>query len=87
VDFSTMKWAFITRTDPGQAAKNYTLSFGEHEGGLQLVGIDAKTASATVRVDGSETVIVRLLAGTNHPPKPTQRTYPSLAQKPLARPR
>jgi hypothetical protein len=85
-DFSTMKWAFITRTDPGKAAKNYTLTFGENEGGLQLVGIDARTASATVRVDGTETVTVRLPDGTNRPATPTQRTYPPMIQRPgLAR--
>lgn len=80
-DFSTMKWAFITRTDAGQAAKSYTLTFGENEGGLQLVGIDARTASATVRVDGSETLTLRLPAGTNHPAKPPQRT-PSPVPRP-----
>src|SRR5687767_10397841 len=30
-DFSTAKWAFITRTDPGRPSRNCTLTLGETE--------------------------------------------------------
>lgn len=67
-DFSTVKWAFITRTDPGRPAANYTLSPGETEGGLQLLDLNATAATVTVRVDGLETVTLRLTTPTNRPP-------------------
>jgi hypothetical protein len=66
-DFSTVKWAFVTRTDPGRPATNYTLSPGETEGGLQLVDLNATAATVTVRVDGIETVTLQLTTPTNRP--------------------
>ena len=81
VDFSSMRWAFITRTDPGQPPKNYTLSFGENEGGLRLVGIDAGTASATLLVDGSETVTLRLADRSSQPAPAAPRTQFSAVPK------
>jgi hypothetical protein len=68
-DFSTVKWAFITRIDPGRQPANYTLTPGETEGGLQLLDLNANTATVTLRVDGIETVTLQLVAATNHPPK------------------
>src|SRR5688572_17407974 len=57
VDFSDLKWALITRTDPGGRPNNVTLTPGETESGLQLVDINANKATATVRVDGIDTVV------------------------------
>src|SRR5439155_23754141 len=59
-DFSTVKWVFVTRTDPGQPPKNYTLALGETEGGLQLISVDANSATVTLRVDGTDTVALQL---------------------------
>ena len=69
-DFSTDKWAFITRTDPGARPKHYTLTVGETEGGLQLLEIDAPSASVKLRVDGLETVALKLASATNQLAKP-----------------
>jgi hypothetical protein len=74
-DFSTTKWAFITRTDPGARPRYYTLTLGETEGGLQLLDIDAKSATVKLRVDGLETVALDLASPTNQvvkPPLPAQ---------------
>lgn len=68
-DFTIAKWAFVTRTDPGQPPKSYTLSVGEHEGGLELMNLDAKSGSVTLRVDGTETVNLHFVAVTNQPSK------------------
>ena len=70
-DFSTAKWAFITRTDPGAQPKYYTLSVGETEGGLQLLDIDAASASVKLRVDGLDTVALHLASATNQIAKPS----------------
>jgi hypothetical protein len=68
-DFSTVRWAFVTRTDPGQQPKKHTLTFGETEGGLQLLALNAQSATATLRVDGGEMVTLKLVAPTNPPAK------------------
>ena len=70
-DFSTLKWALVTRTDPGQTPKKHTLKFGETEGGLQLIALNAQNATATLRLDGANTVTLRLVAPTNPPAKAT----------------
>jgi hypothetical protein len=70
-DFSTAKWAFITRTDPGRPAKNCTLTLGETEEGLQLIDINANKATVTLLVDGIDTVTLKLSSATNRPPPPT----------------
>lgn len=70
-DFSTAKWAFITRTDPGRPARNCTLTPGETEDGLQLVDINANKATVILRVDGIDTVTLKLPAVTNRPSGPT----------------
>jgi len=62
VDFSDLKWALITRTDPGRPPANHTLIPGEIEGGLQLLDLNANQATVTVRVDGADTVLLRLSA-------------------------
>lgn len=80
-DFSTAKWAFVTRADPGRPPKSYTLSFGETEGGLQLVGIDARAATATVLVDGSDLVTLQLVAATNPPSKAVPPAHLSAMQR------
>ena len=69
VDFSTLKWALITRTDPGRPPNFYTLAPGETEGGLQLLDINAAKATVTVRVDDFETVVLHLSSPTNQPVK------------------
>lgn len=69
VDFSTLKWALITRTDPGRPPNFYTLAPGETEGGLQLLDINAAKATVTVRVDDFETVVLHLSSPTNQPAK------------------
>jgi hypothetical protein len=68
-DFTIAKWAFVTRTDPGQPPKSYTLSVGEREGGLELIAMDVKNGSVTLRVDGTETVNLHFVAVTNQPSK------------------
>jgi hypothetical protein len=68
-DFSTARWAFVTRTDPGQKPKNLTLTLGETEAGVQLVALNARTDTATLFVDGMNTVTLHLAAATNQPPK------------------
>jgi len=60
VDFSIAKWALITRTDPGRPSSAYTLTPGEIEGGLQILDLDARKATVTVRVDGTDTVVLHL---------------------------
>ena len=47
-DFSTAKWAFVTRTDSGQKPRNLTLSFGQTQGGLQLLALNARADTATL---------------------------------------
>ena len=69
VDFYRVKCAFITRTDPGRPPKNYTLNVGELEGGLRLVTLDARGATATVQVDGADTLTLKL--GSNSVSKPS----------------
>ncbi|HKQ39658.1 MAG TPA: hypothetical protein VJ063_16395 [Verrucomicrobiae bacterium] len=68
-DFSTAKWVLVTRADPGQSPHNYTLAPGEIEGGLQIMDIDANASTVLLRVDGIETVSLRLAPPTNSPPK------------------
>lgn len=68
VDFSSAKWALISRTDPGRPAKNYTLEPGEVEEGVQLISLDADKATATVRVDGIDTLVLRLGSNSNSKP-------------------
>ncbi|HVI71485.1 MAG TPA: hypothetical protein VM656_08375 [Pyrinomonadaceae bacterium] len=71
-DFATAKWAFVTRSDAGQPPKNHTLTFGKAEGGLQLIDLNAKSATVTLLVDGRDTVLLHLSAATNQPAKAMQ---------------
>jgi hypothetical protein len=68
-DFSTVKWAFVTRTDPGAQPRNYTLSPGENEGGLQIIDLNANTGTVVLRVDETDTVTLQLSAAKSEPPK------------------
>src|SRR6185503_20272836 len=68
VDFSRVQCALITRTDPGHPPTNYTLDVGESEGGVHLMKLDAKGATATVQVDGADTLTLKL--GSNSVSKP-----------------
>lgn len=70
-DFSTAKWVFVSRSDSNRPPKNYTLTSHQTQGGLQLIDVNAKLATATVVVDGTETVTLRLPAPTNSPAKPS----------------
>ena len=70
VDFRSEKWAFVTRTDAGAPPKNYTLTLGETEGGLQVVEINAESEIVRLRVDGAEPVALHLADATNHITKP-----------------
>jgi hypothetical protein len=69
VDFYRVRCALVTRTDPGRPPKNYTLDLGELEGGLKLINLDAKSATATVQVDGADTLTLKL--GSNSLSKPS----------------
>ena len=86
-DFSTAKWAFVTRTDPGRPPKNYTLTPGESEGGLQVLDINAAAATVVLRVDGIDTVNLELPAPTNQPPSTAPSPQLSGLRRPPPRPR
>jgi hypothetical protein len=68
-DFSTIKWAFVTRTDPGAQPKNYTLNPGETEGGLQIIDLNVRAGTVVLRVDEIDTVTLQLSAAKSEPPK------------------
>ena len=69
-DFKIARWAFVTRTDPGQPPKKYTLSVGEREGGLELLGLDANSGTAFLRVDGATTTNLHFAPPATQPSKP-----------------
>jgi hypothetical protein len=83
VDFSTSKWALITRTDPGRPPSNYTLTPGEIEGGLQLLDINATRATVTVRVDGMDTIVLHLSSTNQAPKSPVPPQISALGRTPL----
>lgn len=56
-DFSLKKWALLVCTERGKPPRNYTLTEGQKVDGLEVVAIDARTGTVTVRLDGNDVVL------------------------------
>ena len=57
VDFRTAKWALLTRTERGKPSVRHTLSVGQKEDNLEVLDIDAETATVRVRHGSAELVL------------------------------
>jgi hypothetical protein len=76
VDFRTAKWALLTRTERGKPPLRYTLTVGQKEENLEVLAIDAVSATVQVRYDGKDIV----LSFESHGP-PTERKLEDLSRK------
>ena len=68
-DFRTAKWALLTRTERGKQPQRYTLSVGEKQDTLEVLEIDADSATVRVRHGSAEVV---LSFDTHGPPNPAK---------------
>ena len=76
VDFRKAQWALIILTEHGMAPRRYTLPVGQKEDNLEVLAIDATTATARVRHGSAELV----LTFDRHGP-PDQRALEELSRK------
>jgi hypothetical protein len=76
VDFRTAQWALLTLTERGIALRRYTLPVGQKEDDLEVLRIDAVTATVRVRHGTAELV----LTFDRHGP-PDQSTLEELSRK------
>src|SRR5204863_9978808 len=75
-DFRTAQWALLPVTARGGPPRRYTLQVGQKEADLEVLGIDAVTATVRVRYGSAELV----LTFDRHGP-PDQRMIEELSRK------
>ena len=57
VDFRTIKWALLTCTERGKTARQYTLGVGQRQDNIEVLDIDAESATVRVRHGNAERVL------------------------------